>query len=166
MEVFIILWVVYAIIFGGFCSFLASEKGHEGGAWFIMGFLFGIIALLVLIGVPAKTRSSNITSSSGTTSFPGQIDRSSPIAGTVVGESRKTRVCPFCYQEVNIFASVCAFCRRELPKAVRCAYRQCGRAIDPNGRQFSNDQGCWEKLLVKTVFSVVCFESSIFNNIF
>tara|TARA_Y100000780_G_scaffold220412_1_gene227739 strand:- start:61 stop:315 length:255 start_codon:yes stop_codon:yes gene_type:complete len=51
-----IFWVVviaYWASFGFFCSWLAQEKGRDAGPWLLLGFLFGFIALLTLIGAPA-----------------------------------------------------------------------------------------------------------------
>ena len=36
-----------------FCSWLAQEKGRDAQPWLLLGFLFGFIALLTLVGAPA-----------------------------------------------------------------------------------------------------------------
>ena len=51
-----IFWVVviaYWASFGFFCSWLAQEKGRDAQPWLLLGFLFGFIALLTLVGAPA-----------------------------------------------------------------------------------------------------------------
>ena len=49
----IVLAIVYWISFGAFCAWLADEKGRNVLAWFGLGFVFGFIALLTLVGAPA-----------------------------------------------------------------------------------------------------------------
>jgi hypothetical protein len=41
-----------ALVFGSFCSFIASEKNRDFAVWFFLGFLFSFIALFALIAVP------------------------------------------------------------------------------------------------------------------
>jgi len=41
-----------ALIFGGFCAWLAGTKGREPATWFFLGTLFWIISLLALVGAP------------------------------------------------------------------------------------------------------------------
>lgn len=48
------LLFLVAVASGIFCAFIASEKGRSGFAWFLLGMLFPIIALLAVIGVPSK----------------------------------------------------------------------------------------------------------------
>ena len=41
-----------ALIFGGFCAWLAGTKGRTPAAWFFLGMLFWVVPLLALIGAP------------------------------------------------------------------------------------------------------------------
>lgn len=50
--------LIFGVVMGGFCAYLAEEKGHSGGAWFVLGLLFSFLALLVLIGLPNERGSS------------------------------------------------------------------------------------------------------------
>ena len=52
MIVFVLLvgWIASAF----FCASVASEKGYNGTAWAFGGFLFGIIALIAVAGLPDK----------------------------------------------------------------------------------------------------------------
>tara|TARA_Y100000310_G_scaffold261907_1_gene271433 strand:+ start:235 stop:465 length:231 start_codon:yes stop_codon:yes gene_type:complete len=43
---------IQGVIVGGFCCYLASEKGRNGWDWFILGVLFSLVALLVLMSLP------------------------------------------------------------------------------------------------------------------
>ena len=53
MDLLIFLFVAQGIVFGGFSAYVASQKGRNRDSWFILGFLFGFVALLALIAVPA-----------------------------------------------------------------------------------------------------------------
>jgi hypothetical protein len=48
----IVLWIVTAM----FCTYLANEKDRSPLAWFILGVLFGPIALLALGFVPVGSK--------------------------------------------------------------------------------------------------------------
>lgn len=47
MEI-ILVWFVCAVI----CYFLASEKNRNTTAWVVMGFLFGVFAVIALMLLP------------------------------------------------------------------------------------------------------------------
>ena len=53
VEIFWAVVIAYWASFGFFCSWLANEKGRDAQPWLILGFLFGFIALLTLVGAPA-----------------------------------------------------------------------------------------------------------------
>lgn len=59
MEVMLILILVHALVFGGFCASVAGLKRKNSGKWLLLGVLFGIFALLVLIGSPSETSASS-----------------------------------------------------------------------------------------------------------
>ena len=48
MLVLFIVLVVMAVISGGFCYWLANEKGRDPLLWMTLGILFGPLALLTL----------------------------------------------------------------------------------------------------------------------
>lgn len=48
----IIIYLISGLITGGFSSFIAKEKNRDQFAWFALGFIFSIIALIALIAVP------------------------------------------------------------------------------------------------------------------
>jgi hypothetical protein len=53
MSDFIILAIlVNSVIFGGFCAYLAGEKGRSSLNWFLLGALFSFIALIALVAIP------------------------------------------------------------------------------------------------------------------
>ena len=53
VNIILVVIIAYWLSFGFFCNWLAREKGRDGQPWFLLGLLFGFIALLTLIGAPA-----------------------------------------------------------------------------------------------------------------
>ena len=45
-----------AILFGPLCAWLGHEKGRDAVGWFIVGMVFGVIGLLVAIGMPKREK--------------------------------------------------------------------------------------------------------------
>jgi hypothetical protein len=39
---------VYGLLFGSFTAMVASSKGRDGASWFVLGLLFGLLALLAV----------------------------------------------------------------------------------------------------------------------
>jgi hypothetical protein len=52
--IFAVIFGIFGIIMGGFSGWIASTKGYDSVAWFFLGFLFGLIALLVIGFSPVK----------------------------------------------------------------------------------------------------------------
>ena len=50
--IYLISYIITGIIFGGFCAFVANEKNRDGAIWFGLGFIFQLVALIALVGVP------------------------------------------------------------------------------------------------------------------
>ena len=51
-----LLWfimITQGLIVGAFSSYVAGEKGRDGGGWFLGGFLFSLVALIAICGVPS-----------------------------------------------------------------------------------------------------------------
>ena len=132
---FLLLYLVYAVIMGAFCTYLAGEKGRNGGSWFFLGLIFGILALLVLIGLPSEQRSSN--------EGPRPSARSSvPDSGSRSGrQDSHVRLCPHCIQEVHELATACPHCQRDLPEVERCSYTPCRKIINPTDDRCKDDKG-------------------------
>lgn len=59
MEVVLIALIIQGLVFGFFCSYIAKEKNRDGTAWFWLGFLFSILAVLALIAVPKTDQNSD-----------------------------------------------------------------------------------------------------------
>ena len=134
MEFLLLMFLAYGVIIGAFCAYLAGEKGRSGGSWFFLGLVFGILALLVLIGLPSEQRSStgNRRPSAESTATPRTGGRR---------EGSDGRLCPHCIQEVHELAAVCPHCQRDLPKLERCSYGPCGKIINPTDVRCEDDEG-------------------------
>jgi len=52
------LWIIFVIAYFIGClalgGWLASEKGYSVGSWVVLLLLFGVLALIVLVGAPDK----------------------------------------------------------------------------------------------------------------
>ena len=46
--------LIWSIIFTIACGYIANEKGRSARAWAILGFFFGLIALLIIICLPDR----------------------------------------------------------------------------------------------------------------
>lgn len=89
IPVFFVL-LVQAVIFGFLCQSLCEKKGHEGGFW--IGFFFGILGLLYVVGLPDKSGLKNIP--------------------TVI--RRDSKPCPYCGGELEGQYELCKHCRSPL----------------------------------------------------
>ena len=55
----VIIFIVYLFSTAFFTGWLAKKKGYSGGLWGILGFFFGIFALLTIGFAPINTISKN-----------------------------------------------------------------------------------------------------------
>ncbi len=99
------------------CAGLAPDRGRSGGLWFVLGLIFGWVALLVLAVVPAET-------SSAETYRPQRHYRRPLTAEQLV-------VCPSCRSTVSPGGS-CAACGEPLPEPLRRPSRE--PVVDPSWR--------------------------------
>jgi multisubunit Na+/H+ antiporter MnhE subunit len=47
---------VLALLIGYACSRIATSKGRSSGVWFVLGFFFTLISLIVIALLPSKDR--------------------------------------------------------------------------------------------------------------
>jgi len=50
--IYLIVFFIQGIIFGGFCAYLAKQKGRDGVSWFFIGAIFGLIGFIAIIATP------------------------------------------------------------------------------------------------------------------
>lgn len=112
-------WFILWVACGFFAAAIASGKGRSFGVWFVLGFLFGPIALLAS-GFMPKVEIDNV------------VRTPSVIAPT-------ERKCPFCAEQIKVEAIVCKHCGRDVeplpaPKNI-CPH--CGNDAGENPAQCS-----------------------------
>ena len=47
------LLIALALICGGVCAYIGSQKGRSGGKWFLAGCLLGVFGIVAVASVPA-----------------------------------------------------------------------------------------------------------------
>lgn len=48
--------LIWSIIFAIACGYIANEKGRSSVGWALSGFLLGLIALIIIVCLPDKTK--------------------------------------------------------------------------------------------------------------
>jgi hypothetical protein len=86
MEQIVTIFVLHGFILGGFCAFVAGEKHRDQFAWAILGFFFGIVALLAIVGVPSLQAQPETEAES-----PAPIQKAAPLG--YITEDGKRWVC-------------------------------------------------------------------------
>lgn len=46
--------LIWAVMYAIGCGCIAEEKGRSAGAWALLGFFFGLIALLIIVCLPDR----------------------------------------------------------------------------------------------------------------
>ena len=87
-------WIIVWLFCGISSSVIASSKGYSAGAWFLIGFAFGPLAILAVL-----TKSKAID----------KIETQALKDGSSIK-------CPFCAETIKSEARVCKHCGRNLPK--------------------------------------------------
>lgn len=77
-----LLFVIFlqGLIFGVFCSYIAGQKNRNRFSWFVLGYLFSILAMLTLVAVPKIENKVKVTAgpSDEIPLFDGNRDITSP----------------------------------------------------------------------------------------
>jgi hypothetical protein len=58
INVILVAAVVYGLVCGSFTAMVASSRGRDGTGWFVLGFLFGLLALLAVGFMESKTNAN------------------------------------------------------------------------------------------------------------
>ena len=58
MSDFWSLILIQAVICSVFCSFIAGQKNRDSTGWLVLGFFFGIFALITVAGLPVAPASA------------------------------------------------------------------------------------------------------------
>jgi hypothetical protein len=85
LDQLLIAGLIWGVFWGLLCAWLAGQKGRNGTAWFILGFFFALIALIVLGFSPSADATGDTTT------------------------------CPRCAETIKAAAVVCRFCGYEFP---------------------------------------------------
>lgn len=104
---FFVLFLIQGLISGALAGYVAKQKNRSYGNWFVLGFLFSLLALLALIAVPAIERYESPLP------FAHNSHEAEPYRQVTVAE----RKCPFCAEQIKAEAVICRFCQRDISAA-------------------------------------------------
>ena len=112
----LVFFLIWGVIWGALCAWLAAEKGRDVAIWFILGFFFALIAVIVLglspsveTPLPAVTTPTYRPLAPAYSAQPSESRRPAALA------SEGTKRCPDCAEDVKVEARICRFCRYEFP---------------------------------------------------
>lgn len=101
MSVVVVLaYFIGCLALGGW---LASEKGYSVGSWIVLLLLFGVLALIVLVGAPDKKSQAKIEEQNVI------LKNSSRMNISANGKK-----CPFCAENIKDEARICPHCGKNI----------------------------------------------------
>ena len=106
----ILMLALIALVSGVLCAVVASEKNRESGIWGVVGFLFPILSLIAIAGMPEKTRRI----------------RECLFCAELIGI--KATICPFCNRELKpVVHCTYSYCDTTHIESEQAVYRLCGK---------------------------------------
>ena len=106
----ILMLALTALVSGVLCAVVASEKNRNSGAWGMVGFLFPILTLIAIAGMPEKTRRI----------------RECLFCAELIGI--KATICPFCNRELKpVVHCTYSYCETTHIEPEQAVYRLCGK---------------------------------------
>lgn len=96
VAVWVVVGLAHCLLFAFATAAVARGKGLNYGGWWVVGFLFGLVGLLIAAVMPSRM----------------------PTGSTVGGvySAQGTARCPFCAEPIQPQAVVCRWCGRDLPE--------------------------------------------------
>jgi hypothetical protein len=106
MEALVVSYLIWGVVWGAVCAWLAGEKGRDQLGWFVSGFFLAPVALIALAASPSKLPQVVVTTTPST-----------ERAGSEASSASGMKTCPMCAEEIRRDAKICRFCRYELTEA-------------------------------------------------
>jgi uncharacterized membrane protein YeiB len=89
-----------ALVGGSICAALANRRGRGIVRWSVLGFLFPILAIIVILIMPNLKK---------------EAEKAAEKAEAEAKEIAKTtKLCPFCAETIREKANICRFCNSQL----------------------------------------------------
>jgi hypothetical protein len=111
MEALVVSYLIWAVVWGAVCAWLAGEKGRDQLGWFVSGFFLAPVALIALAASPSKLPQQVVVMTTPNAER-GATDHSS---------APSVKTCPMCAEAIRRDAKICRFCRYELTEADEAA---------------------------------------------
>jgi hypothetical protein len=155
----ITILIIQGVVFAGFCGYLAEEKSKDGPAWAFLGFLFGPIALLTLVGVPSTRVAADSRPPARTQHLEPRRQqtretqppppRVRPPVRSEASDSDKewnptslhTVRCTKCLEQTVFEFDACPNCGSDLKAATKCNYKNCRAPIAAGEPRHVDDSG-------------------------
>lgn len=111
---FLVLWIGFAVV----AAIAASSRGRSGDAWFFLGLVFGIFALIAVLVMP---RVEPETTGSAAR-VPNETTRRAELRQAAEAERRAAAAaaaadsmpCPRCAETIKKAATMCRFCQLDI----------------------------------------------------
>lgn len=125
--------IAVALVCGVACAVIASNKNRSGFGWFILGFMFPLISLIV-IACLGRAEPEKLEDDVTTCPFcGGKIFKKATVCCHCrkdIPQPEEEKKCPFCAETIKKSAVVCRYCGRDLPKDGSTAVEQKGNAAE------------------------------------